>query len=129
MRVAQSCPTLCNTMDCSLARVLCPWNSPVKNIGMGCHFLLQGRSYIVFVFKEQIHNNPIYNIQVKMSVLETNLQTRVAIYYSLYKIKLAGRLILFGDITSREWGQIMWVCIPTSSLINWASNLASLWLT
>jgi hypothetical protein len=89
-------------MDCSLARVLFPWNSPVKNIGMGCHFLLQGRSYIVFVFKEQIHNNPIYNIQVKVSVLETNLQTRVAIYYSLYMIKLAGRQILFGDITSRE---------------------------
>ena len=24
------------------ARLLCPWNSPGKNIGMGCHFLLQG---------------------------------------------------------------------------------------
>ena len=23
-------------------RFLCPWNSPVKNIGVGCHFLLQG---------------------------------------------------------------------------------------
>ena len=102
MRVAQSCPTLCDPMDCSLARVLCPWNSPVKNTGMGCHFLLQDRSYMVFVFKEQIHNNPIYNIQVKVSVLETNLQTRVTIYYLLYKIKLAGRLILFGDLTSRE---------------------------
>lgn len=56
----------------------------------------------MFVSKEQIHNNPIYNIQVKVSVLETNLQTRVAIYYLLYKIKLTGRLILFGDLTSRE---------------------------
>jgi len=24
------------------ARLLCPWDSPVKNAGMGCHFLLQG---------------------------------------------------------------------------------------
>ena len=24
------------------ARLLCPWNSPGKNIGVGCHFLLQG---------------------------------------------------------------------------------------
>ena len=24
------------------ARLLCPWNSPVKNTEMGCHFLLQG---------------------------------------------------------------------------------------
>jgi len=23
------------------ARLLCPWNSPGKNSGMGCHFLLQ----------------------------------------------------------------------------------------
>ena len=24
------------------ARLLCPWDSPVKNIGVGCPFLLQG---------------------------------------------------------------------------------------
>ena len=24
------------------ARVLCPWDSPGKNTGAGCHFLLQG---------------------------------------------------------------------------------------
>ena len=40
--VAQSCPTLCNPMDCSPARLLCPWNSPTKNTGVGCHSLLQG---------------------------------------------------------------------------------------
>ena len=38
--VAQSCPTLCNSMDS--ARLLCPWNSPGKNTGMGSHLLLQG---------------------------------------------------------------------------------------
>ena len=32
--VTQSCPTLC-------ARFLCPWNSPGKNTGVGCHFLPQ----------------------------------------------------------------------------------------
>ena len=36
--VAQACPTLCNPMD----RLLCPRNSPGKNTGVGCHFLLQG---------------------------------------------------------------------------------------
>ena len=25
-------------------RILCPWNSPDKNTGVGCHFLLQGSS-------------------------------------------------------------------------------------
>ena len=39
---AQACLTLCNPMDCSLPRLLCPWNSPYKNTGVGCHFLFQG---------------------------------------------------------------------------------------
>ena len=46
----QSCPTLCDPIDSSLpgsavpgilqARTR-PWDSPGKNIGVGCHFLLQ----------------------------------------------------------------------------------------
>ena len=33
---------LCKPMGCSpLARLLCPWNFPGKNTGVGCHFLLQ----------------------------------------------------------------------------------------
>ena len=37
--VAQLCLTFCKPMDC---RLLCPWNSPGKNTGVGSHFLLQG---------------------------------------------------------------------------------------
>ena len=37
----QSYPALCNPMDCS-PRLLDPWRFPDKNIGAGCHFLLQG---------------------------------------------------------------------------------------
>ena len=40
--VAQLCPTLCDPMDCSPSRLFCSWNSPGKNIGLGCHALLQG---------------------------------------------------------------------------------------
>ena len=36
--VAQSCPTLCNLMDYKPARLLCPWNSPSNNTGVGCLF-------------------------------------------------------------------------------------------
>ena len=35
-KVAQSCATLCNPMDCS------PWNSPGQNTGVASHSLLQG---------------------------------------------------------------------------------------
>ena len=41
--VTQSCPTVCDLMDCSLpARLFCPWNSPGKNTRVGSHSLLQG---------------------------------------------------------------------------------------
>ena len=36
----QSCLTLCNPIDGS-PRAPCPWDSPGKNTGVGCHFLLQ----------------------------------------------------------------------------------------
>ena len=39
---AQSCLTLCDPVDCSPARLLCPWDSPGQDTGGGCHALLQG---------------------------------------------------------------------------------------
>ena len=40
--VAQSCPTLCNPIDCSPPGSSVHGNSPRKNIGEGFHALLQG---------------------------------------------------------------------------------------
>ena len=41
--VTQSCPTLCNPMDCVVHQpCLSTGDSPDKNIGVGCHALLQG---------------------------------------------------------------------------------------
>ena len=37
----QSCPTLCDPIDCKPTRLPRPWDSPGKNTGVGCHFLLQ----------------------------------------------------------------------------------------
>ena len=47
--VAQSCPNLCDSMDYSPARLLCPWDSRGKNPAVGCHALLQG----LFLTQEQ----------------------------------------------------------------------------
>ena len=38
----QLCLTLCDPMDCSSSRLLCPWDSPGRNAGVGRHALLQG---------------------------------------------------------------------------------------
>ena len=40
--VAQSCPTLCDPMVCSLpGSFLCPWDFPGNSTGVDCHFFLQ----------------------------------------------------------------------------------------
>ena len=41
---AQLCLTLCDPMGCIVTRLLCPWNFPGKNTGVGCHSLLWGSS-------------------------------------------------------------------------------------
>ena len=40
--VPQSCPALCNPMDCSLPGPSVHGDSPGKNTGVGCHAILQG---------------------------------------------------------------------------------------
>ena len=40
--VAHSCLTLCRPHEVQPTRLLCLWDSPGKNTGVGCHFLLQG---------------------------------------------------------------------------------------
>ena len=49
---SQLCPTLFNPMDEPVS-LLCPWDFPNKNPGMGCHFLPQG------IFPTQGSNPPL----------------------------------------------------------------------
>ena len=40
-KLLQFCPTLCDSMDSKQpTRLVCPWGSPGKNTGVGCHFHL-----------------------------------------------------------------------------------------
>ena len=39
--VTKSCPTLATPWTVA-RQLLCPWDSPGTNTGVGCHFLLQG---------------------------------------------------------------------------------------
>ena len=40
--VAQSCPSVCDPMDCSPTGSTAHGDSPGRNTGVGCHTLLQG---------------------------------------------------------------------------------------
>ena len=51
----QLCPTLCNPRDCSPPGSSVTWNSPDKNIGVGCHVFLQG----IFPTKESKPGQPL----------------------------------------------------------------------
>ena len=44
-KLLQSCPTLCNPIDGSPPEAPRPWDSPGKNTGVGCHFLLHMQRY------------------------------------------------------------------------------------
>ena len=39
---ACSVVSVCDPMDCNLRGSSCLWDFPGKNIGVGCHFLVQG---------------------------------------------------------------------------------------
>ena len=59
----QLCPTLCNPIDGSPPGPPRPWDSPGKNTGVGCHFLLQYTYGYLILFKcyisfhLQLYNN------------------------------------------------------------------------
>ena len=40
--VPQLCLTLCEPQGLEPTRLLCPWDTPGKNTGVGCRSLLQG---------------------------------------------------------------------------------------
>ena len=80
MEVAHLCPTLSNLMD----RLLCPWNTPGKNTGVGSQSLLKG------IFPTQESNSVLphcrqilYHLNYQGSLLEPN-KPFLAISYPLH---------------------------------------------
>ena len=53
--VTQLCPTLSDSMDCSLpTRLLRPWDFPGKSTGVGCHCLLRWNKVRQYLLKLNI---------------------------------------------------------------------------
>ena len=74
------------------ARLLCPWNSPGKNTGVGCHFLLQGifptqGSYLRLLHLlhrqvDSLPSQPLNKAVVYLRHCQTNLQDGYTILHS-----------------------------------------------
>ena len=86
--VTKLCPILCNPIDCSLPRLLCLWDFPGKNTGVGCHFLLQGifparalNPCLLCLLHWQADSLPLYHLHVyvwlqssRWSIMQINIQ-------------------------------------------------------
>ena len=83
--VTQSCPTLCDPMDCSLPGSSVHGDSPGKNTGVGCHFLLQA------IFPTQGLNQCLLHWQAD--------SLHVCIYMSLY----IGAIYIGSDNKESAW--------------------------
>ena len=72
----------CDPHGLQPTRLLCPWDSPGKNAGMGCHFLLQG------IFLIQGLNSYLLHQQVDFFTTEPPWKFKVQ-----FKIKKKKRLL------------------------------------
>ena len=77
--VAQSRPTFCGPMVYSFATLLCPWDFPGKNTGVGCHFFPQG------IFPTQELNPGLLHCMQSLSCLSHQRR----LYYKATVIKTA----------------------------------------
>ena len=71
--VTQSCPTLSDPMDCSLPRLLHPWDFPGKSTGVGCHCLLR----LLITREMQIKTTMRYHVMlVRMAIIKKSTNNR-----------------------------------------------------
>ena len=89
-KLLQSGPTLCNPMDLEPTRLLCPWDSPGKNAGVGCHalfqgiFLTQGSNCISYISCIGTHTHTHTHTEKLVSSLSLSLSLSIYIYIYIY---------------------------------------------
>ena len=104
-------------------RLLCPWDSPGKNTGVGCHFLLQG------TFSTQGSNTGLLHCRQILYSL-SHQESPMGTMSSPYKTKLCRiySSIFIGqwnwgsrelrDLPVTEWQSWNWNCSPSSIILS-----------
>ena len=96
----QSCPTLCDPVDCSPpTRLLCPWDSPGRNTGVGCCVLFQGIFLTqglnpVFLHCRQI----LYHLSHQPGKIFLLLEVTNKITHTIYFYSYSATIIILGFI-------------------------------
>ena len=117
MLVTQWCPILCDPWTVT-HRFLCPWKSPGKNTGMGCHFILQKIFLTQGLIPGLLHCRQILSHLSRQS----HLYLSICIFVSMLNVRLfetqwtvAYQVSLFMDFSRQEyWGRLP--CPPPGNL-------------
>ena len=97
--VTQSCPTLCDPMDCSPPGSSVHGDSPGKNTGVGCHALFQG------IFPTQGSNPGLLHCRWILYCLS---------HQGSFPVKF--RLLKSSWFSLDKWGDSSWLLIRTCGL-------------
>ena len=100
-QLLQLCPTVCSLKQ-SPTRLLCPWDSPGKNTGVGCCALLQG------IFPIQ-RSNPCLLSLLPWQVNSLLLSHREALRGALLKVILTALSTGPTNLTWEDWD--IWVVL------------------
>ena len=66
--VTQSCPTLCDPIDCSLPGSSVHGSFPGNSPGVNCHFLLQFRSFLPLFYNTTFFINQVFHWSISTTV-------------------------------------------------------------
>ena len=80
--VAELCPILSEPMDCSLPRLLRPWDFPGKSTGVGCHC-----TYLKSLIHLQHHHTSsffLFQLAYNLTWHVSLLQLRLFLFYQIH---------------------------------------------
>ena len=95
--VTQLCLTLCDHKDYSLPGSSCPWDSPGKNTGVGCHALLQGN-----LPDTEIESMSLMSTCIDKQVLPTKNGSNYSVRAELNLSSQIPTLCLLGSLEDRR---------------------------
>ena len=108
MRVRSAVSDSLQTHGLSSARLLCPWDFPGKNTGVGCRSLLQGifptqgsNPHLLYLLNWQAGYLPLCHLGSPMATWKSYIEIRLS-YFNLFSVD-CGQQIVSSQVTKAFW--------------------------